>query len=268
MATAPMNVTLDFGSVGTVTGLTSPASATDATTKAYVDSLVEGLAWKDSARVATQGNIDLASPGATIDGISMTNGDRVLVKAQTSVPSNGIYIFNGAAVPMTRSLDASTSAELEQAVITVEEGSDAGATYRQTQVNFTLDSGNIVWASFGAAVGAASETVAGKIEIATQAETDAGSDDARAVTPAKLAAYSGRMKGYVATFGDGAATSYTITHNLGTEDVIVQIWETGGNKRMLFGYEARIASTNAVTLLFNSAPSLNSLRVRVLKVVA
>lgn len=37
----------------------------------------------------------------------------------------------------------------------------------------------------------ASETNAGIIEIATQAETDAGTDDARAVTPAKLANYSG-----------------------------------------------------------------------------
>jgi hypothetical protein len=36
-------------------------------------------------------------------------------------------------------------------------------------------------------IAASSETVAGKIEIATQVETDTGTDDARAVTPAKLA---------------------------------------------------------------------------------
>ena len=40
-------------------------------------------------------------------------------------------------------------------------------------------------------INAASETVAGVIEIATQAETNTGTDDARAVTPKKLAAYSG-----------------------------------------------------------------------------
>jgi len=89
-------------------------------------------------------------------------------------------------VPMTRSLDASTSAELEQAVTTVEEGTSAGATFRQTTINFTLDSGSVTWTSFGTAAGAASESTAGIAEIATQGETDTGTDDARFVTPLKL----------------------------------------------------------------------------------
>lgn len=267
MATSPMNVTLDFQDVGTVTGLLNPASNTDAATKAYVDSLVEGLAWKDSCRVSTQANVDLSSPGSTVDGITMVAGNRMLVRAQTTAAENGIYIWNGAAVPASRSLDASTAAELEQAVLTVEEGSDAGATYRQTSVNFTLDSGDVVWTSFGAAVGAASESVAGKAEIATQGETDTGTDDARIVTPAKLAGWAGRVKSYAATFGDGSSTSYTITHNLGSKDVIVQVFETGGNEREV-GCEKRLASTNAVTLLFNSAPASNSLRAKILKLGA
>lgn len=48
-------------------------------------------------------------------------------------------------------------------------------------------SGDLTGTYPGPSVVAASETVAGKIEIATQAETDAGTDDARAVTPLKLA---------------------------------------------------------------------------------
>jgi len=43
----------------------------------------------------------------------------------------------------------------------------------------------------GGAVAAASESVSGIAEFATQAETDAGSDDLRIVTPLKLATYSG-----------------------------------------------------------------------------
>ena len=62
----------------------------------------------------------------------------MLVRAQTSGAENGIYVWNGAATPMTRALDASTFDELEQATTTVEEGTSAGTTYRQTAVNGTL----------------------------------------------------------------------------------------------------------------------------------
>jgi len=51
----------------------------------------------------------------------MSSGDRVLVKDQSSIPTNGIYIWNGAAVAMTRANDATTFNELEGAVVTVEE---------------------------------------------------------------------------------------------------------------------------------------------------
>jgi len=259
MATKPILADLDMGSNAKVINLPAPTASADAATKGYVDSAVEGLAWKDNCRVATQANLNLASPGATIDGITMTTNDRVLVRSQTSVPENGIYIWNGAAVAMTRSLDASTGDELEQAVVTVDEGTSAGASFRQTTINYTIGTGNTVWASFGTAVGAATETSAGIAEIATQAETDTGTNDTTFVTPLKLATYSGRAKRYAATFGDGSATSYVITHNLGTADVDVQVRETGGSKRVV-ECEVRETSSNSVTLLFNVAPASNALR--------
>ena len=40
------------------------------------------------ARVSTQADVNLAGPGATIDGVALGRGDRVLVRFQTSVPEN------------------------------------------------------------------------------------------------------------------------------------------------------------------------------------
>lgn len=254
---------LDFNSAARVLNLPDPTLAQHAATKGYVDSAVEGLAWKDSARVATQANVNLASPGATIDGVTMATNDRVLVRSQTTTSENGIYIWNGAATPMTRALDANTAAELKQAVVTVEEGTSAASTFRQTAINFTLGSGAVSWVSFGTSAPAATETTAGIAEIATQAETDAGTDDTRFVTPLKLATYAGRLRRVSQTIGDGSATQYTITHNLNTRDVHVSVFRTSGAfDEVLVDKEA--TTVNSVTIRFAAAPALNAFRVVVL----
>lgn len=261
MATRKVLVDLDFNAAGRVTNLLDPSSAQDAATKAYVDANIEGLAWKDSCRAASTANVNLASPGATLDGVTLTSGDRILVKNQSTGAENGIYIWNGAATPATRSLDASTAAELEAACVVIEEGTtNSGTTWRQTAVNFTLGSGSVSWTTFGTAAGAASESTAGIAEIATQAETDTGTDDARFVTPLKLATYTNRAKRYATTIGDGSSTSIVVTHNLGTADVVVQVRETGGNKTVV-ECEVRETSSNSITLLFNVAPASSALRV-------
>ncbi len=252
---------LDFGNAAKVVNLPDPSAAQDAATKAYVDAAIEGTAWKDNVRVATQSNISIASPGATIDGVTMATNDRFLARSQTSQPENGIYIWNGAAVPATRSPDASTAIELEQAVVGVDEGTSAGATFRQTTVNFTLGSGNVVWQTFGTSAPSASETTAGIAELATQAETDTGSDDTRIVTPMKLATWSGRPRKHAQTFGDGSATQYDITHNFNTTDVQVEVSVVATGASVLCDVARN--TVNVVRLNFAVAPATNTLRVTV-----
>ena len=254
---------IDMQSVSKVVNLPDPTSAGDAVPKSYVDSAVEGLAWKDSARVSTQGNIDLSAPGATIDGITMASQDRVLVRSQTTASQNGIYVWNGASTAATRSPDASTFPELEQAVISIEEGTDADSSFRQTEVNGIIDVDDVVWGAFGTSAPSASESTAGIAELATQAEVDAGTDDARIVTPLKLKTWSGAPKRYAASFGDGSATSYTITHNLATRDITVAIYSNSGSYDEV-ECDVEHTTTNTVTLVFATAPSSNQFRVVVL----
>lgn len=254
--------TLDFGNSRKIINLPDPTSPQDPATMKYVDSVAEGLKWKDSVRVATQANLNLSSPGSTIDSVTMVSGDRVLVQLQTAGQENGIYIWNGASVVMTRALDANTAAELNQAVVTVGEGTSAGSSYRQSVVNITLETTVLIFAPFGVAAGPASETSAGVVELATQTEVNTGTDTSRAVTPAGLAGSVYASKKYAANIGDGSATSYAVTHNLGTRDVLVEVVRTSGAYDTVL-VEVQRTDTNTVTILFDAAPTSNAFRVLV-----
>lgn len=82
--------------------------------------------WKDSCRVAVESNISLAAPGATLDGVTMAVNDRVLLAGQTTASQNGLYVWNGAAVAMTRTTDSDTDAEVtSQLRAAIEEGTRA-----------------------------------------------------------------------------------------------------------------------------------------------
>lgn len=145
--------TLTFSS-GTVTGLATPSAATDAATKAYVDSLSQGLDPKGSVRAATTAAGTLASSfanGSAIDGVTLVTGDRILIKNQAAPAENGIYTVNASGAP-TRAVDMDAWSEVPGAFVFVEEGttladtgwvcsSNQGGTLGTTAITFVQFSG-------------------------------------------------------------------------------------------------------------------------------
>jgi len=117
-----------------ITNLPSPSSAGDVARKEYVDGIAQGLNLKESCRASTDGtNIDLtsATDPNPIDGVTLNDGDRVLLKDQTTDSENGIYVSSTATDPTTwtRAADFDEDAEVTSGSFTfVSEGNVNAAT--------------------------------------------------------------------------------------------------------------------------------------------
>lgn len=105
----------------------------------------------------------------------------------------------------------------------------------------------------------ASDSNKGIVELATTAEALAGTDTARAVTPAGLAARS-----WSGSIGDGSTTAITITHSLGTRDVIIQLYDNS-TYDTVYADVVR-TTTDTATITFATAPATNDIRVLVTKI--
>ena len=132
MSTTASNNNIDLTPHGTGT-VTVPSGYKDRAgftsdslvSKEYVDAVKQSLDIKDSVRVASTANIDIANDlenGDTLDGVTLATGDRVLLKNQSTASENGIYVVvaSGAA---SRSEDANASADVTSGMfVWVEEG--------------------------------------------------------------------------------------------------------------------------------------------------
>jgi len=110
----------------------------------------------------------------------------------------------------------------------------------------------------GAAVLAQATTDAvGAVELATSAETQTGTSTTRAVTPDGLAARSVVADIDVSSLTD--ANIVTITHNLGTADIMVQVYDKTTEANIMCDIarttdDFATASTSVVSIDFGTAP--------------
>jgi hypothetical protein len=277
-----------------ITSLATPTADTDAANKGYVDSVAQGLDTKASVVAATTTDGTLATAfdnGSVVDGVTLVTGDRILIKNQTDATANGIYVVAASGAP-TRSADMNAGSEFPSAYVFVEQGTVNADTGWVCTNNapVTLGVTNITWTQFsGAGTYTANNGVvlngsvfsfapeSGKglqtssngaaIKLATTSGLNVSSDLAvgagngiSVLTNTVAIDSSVVVSKYATNVGDGSATSYTITHNLGTRDVIVSVYEGSGSYAEVI-CDVNHATTNTITLLFSVAPTLNQYRV-------
>jgi hypothetical protein len=259
MAAPTANVSLNSNKITNLADGTNPQ---DAATVAQVQAAAAGIDAKASCRYTTTGNITLSGTGTQANGdwpSSLTAGDRILVKNQSTGAENGIY--TAAAGSWTRSTDCdSTSEYTSQAFTFIEEGSTlAGTQWKvSTTGSITVGTTSVTWAQFGAGstytngngIDLSGNTFSAKLKTSGGLlfdSTEIAIDTAIVV------------RKYSANVGDGTSTSIVINHALNTRDVTVGIYRNGSPYDEP---ECDIEHTDAnnVTLKFNVAPTSNQYR--------
>ena len=139
-----------------VSGVKTPTLGTHAANKSYVDSVAQGLDVKKSVRCATTVAIVLSTEladGSVVDGVTLATGDRVLVKNQTDVAENGIYVVKASGTP-DRAVDLGAGARAAGAFVFVESGTnqqDSGFVCTTDSNVDTVGTDTLEWTAFSGA---------------------------------------------------------------------------------------------------------------------
>ena len=193
---------------------------------------------KDAVRVATTGDLTgtyatgvltLGSPLTTLDGITLADGDAVLVKDQTDKTQNGIYVVDATGNTLTRREDfAEGKTILNNTFVNVMECTANGDT-RWTIVSdgvLTVNTSNITFVK----------------------DIDTASSSINVV------------KGSIT--GDDTTTAFNVAHNLNLTDAnayILLIKDSAGNTVYADDVPTTSNEANSITVTFSVAPVLGEI---------
>jgi hypothetical protein len=292
-----LSANLDAGTYK-ITNLGAPTNSTDAATKAYVDAVSEGLHVHEAAKVYVGTNITIATDleaGDLIDGVTLAAGMRVLVNGQTTQSQNGIYVVQASGGP-TRALDFDTPTEVSSGdFIFVSSGTSYGNTgWVQTNSPATIGTDAISFTQFSGAgtyTAGAGLTLTGTVFSADVTPTSGnaslintgGAIEVKTDTTRGLSVDTNGLginagtgltfntgalsfdsgygvRKFAGSVGDNSATTFNVTHNFGTKDVTVHVYD---NSSPYAQVEADIehANNSYVTIKFAAAPTVDQYRV-------
>jgi len=138
----------------TITNVADPVNTQDAATKGFVEATSQGLDVKDSCVAATTGNITISTAlnnGDTLDGVTLSTNDRVLVKDQSTASQNGIYVVGSSPA---RAADLAAGADAAGFFTFVEQGTvnaDNGFVCTSNKGSAVVGTNNLTIAQFSGA---------------------------------------------------------------------------------------------------------------------
>ena len=138
----------------TITNLADPVNSSDAATKSFVEATAQGLDVKDSCVAATIANITISTAlndTDILDGVTLSTGDRVLVKDQSTASENGIYVVGASPA---RADDLATGADAAGFFTFVEQGTvnaDNGFVCTSNKGSAVVGTNNLTIAQFSGA---------------------------------------------------------------------------------------------------------------------
>jgi hypothetical protein len=231
------------------------------------------------------------------DGTTPSLNDRILVKNQTNTIQNGIYtlttIGSGSTNwVLTRATDFDQPVEIAGGDFTFVDNGTTLANTGWVQVDevTTVGTDPIVFQQFSGAgtytasngvlltgtnftfqprsgYGLATGASGAEIKLATTSGLNISSDLAvgagngiSVLTNTVAIDSAVVVSKYAASVGDGSSTSYTVTHNLNTRDVIVTVYDNSAPYAEVITDVAH-TTTNTVTIAFSVAPTSNQYRV-------
>jgi hypothetical protein len=182
-----------------------------------------------------------------VGGNLTVNGSVTTVNTETILLADNIITLNSNA----------TGSATQDAGIEVERGDDPN---RQLRWNETTDRWEIQ-ANDGNFY--AIQYVTGTSPVQSVASADSSITVTNTSGDVDLSVNNAKYS-YASTIGNGSSTSYVVTHNLGSRDVEVQLFD-------LVSYETVISdvvrtTTNTITVSFTTAPTTGSIRVLVKKI--
>lgn len=241
----------------------TPSTSTDAANKQYVDNLVNGLSWKNAVACATTTNQNLTTDfaaGHVIDGYTIQVNDRILVKNQTTASANGLYIAQNSGPPVI-SNDGATGELVSNTTVRVNNGSVNGDTAWTliTSGTITVGTTNQTWvqtnagAPYSAGNGLQLSSTVFSVNAGTGITADGtGTHINSVVVPQK----------YIATIGNGTATTFNVVHGLGYQWVITSIANTSTGE--VIDADVTNLNVNTVVITFAVAPSANAYTVTII----
>jgi hypothetical protein len=210
---------------------------------------INGTDWKASVRALAATNVSLSGL-QTIDGISLVAGERVAVTGNTTTTQNGLYsVASGA---WTRTLDADATPNPDGTLKVTPSMSfmvEEGTTYAGTQwrlVTMGIISVGITGLSYSQ-IGAGTSYIQGSgiSIIGSTISVD------KSLVATK----------YAGTIGDGTLTTFTVTHNLNTMDIVMVFRDASTNQ--VYETDWQPVTVNTASATFVTAPTSNQIRVTV-----